>query len=523
MKKGLLTFIAASAFSLGANAQYYMKITHTNGSMDAYPADEILSVSFQQGEISKSTQLVTHLRDALKQAAEKKINLSALSLNAAVAAKCASLLTAETIAKMQEDAVKKVAERVKPVEENSELAKYGFKEYIVVELKDFDGCYTFKEDGTFERTDADQLEIVFPVKFEGYDAVNVKTVIKGTGNTSKLALPYLPKLKERKRAMVLTLPETFDFSMSAPNMTLFAGKVNVNFEKKTQSEYVSLLSDKWAIGGEMNATVKGFAEQGLPDDENTISFSRSFDPTSGAIAASFGFKKDGRDIIGYSTKATIPALPPTIQGLIQILPTILPTIMGLPEETSIMDLAKVSIASIIGSGQASQMIDQLLFGLLQGSSVDEATVTLMGDLSMTAKVKDIPGVIQTQREMAKVRRSGADQKTIQEYVDKLNGMVEMEAECKGLEMKLPMKLVASQVGVDYWAMPAVKFEDQNDYTPIVELFDIKTMNYLFNIADHGVQPLMTTVTSFGSMIVSFANLYLGMVQAQQAQQGQQGQ
>ena len=90
-------------------------------------------------------------------------------------------------------------------------------------------------------------------------------------------------------------------------------------------------------------------------------------------------------------------------------------------------------------------------------------------------------------------------------------------------MKLPMKLVASQVGVDYWAMPAVKFEDQNDYTPIVELFDIKTMNYLFNIADHGVQPLMTTVTSFGSMIVSFANLYLGMVQAQQAQQGQQGQ
>lgn len=504
MKKTIITFVAALALTLSANAQYVMKVTQTNGQVTEFSADEVLSVSFDKGQLSQRTMLTTYLRTALQQFAQKNINFSALTLGNSVITQCASLLTAETIEKMKEDATKKVQERLKQVDANSELAMYGFLDYVEVDPKDFDGRFTFNEDGSFVKTDANQLEIVFPVRFEGQEPVMLETVIKGTGNTVKMALPYLPKIRERKRAMVLTLPEQFDITIGMPGMTLFNGQLKMAFEKKSQSQYVSLLTDKWTISGNLNAHIKGFAELGFADDENTISFSNSFDGATGQIVRSFGFKKNGLDIIERTAKVTLPQLPTTIQTLMSMLPFI----MSIPAETSIADLAKTTILSLVGSGQAKQMVDSFLFGLLQDGAIDEATVTLFGDLSLTAKVKNLAAVIQTQQEMAAYRRSGADEKTIQQYVDQLNSNIELSGACKSLQQELPMKLITTQVGVDFWAMPAVKFADESTYRPLTELLDIKSLSYLLNIADHAVEPLSATVTSFGSIISSLANLIL---------------
>ncbi|MBO6188781.1 MAG: hypothetical protein J6O23_09825, partial [Prevotella sp.] len=116
MKKTIITFVAALALTLSANAQYVMKVTQTNGQVTEFSADEVLSVSFDKGQLSQRTMLTTYLRTALEKFARKDINFSALTLGNSVIAQCASLLTAETIEKMKEDATKKVQERLKQVD-----------------------------------------------------------------------------------------------------------------------------------------------------------------------------------------------------------------------------------------------------------------------------------------------------------------------------------------------------------------------------------------------------------------------
>jgi hypothetical protein len=206
-----------------------------------------------------------------------------------------------------------------------------------------------------------------------------------------------------------------------------------------------------------------------------------------------------------------------------MLQQLLPLIMSIPAETSIKDLAGAAIAGLLADKETMQNIniDNLLFGLLAGSTIDEAKVTVFGDLTITGKVSDVAAVMKLQKEITSDRRSRkATKETIQAYVDELNKNVELKCSFKGIEKELPMQVIVCQVGVDYWAVPAVKFADEERYTPIVELLDIKSMNYLINIASHCVQPLTTSVAVLGSTVTTLANLYLGMVQAQQEQQEQ---
>ena len=193
MKKGLLTFIAASAFCLGANAQYVMKVTKSNGEVAEFSADEVLNVTFDKGELSDRTKLITGVRSNLQAQAMQERTFSATMLNNAILASLIQVLTPEVIAQMQQDATAKVQERVKTVEPGSELSKYGFQDYVEVIPKDFDGNYTFTSDGKLVKAAADQLEITFPFAFAEGTEIPVTVIIKANGNTVKQLFRIFPR------------------------------------------------------------------------------------------------------------------------------------------------------------------------------------------------------------------------------------------------------------------------------------------------------------------------------------------
>lgn len=512
MKKGLLTFIAALVFCLGANAQYVMKVTKTNGEVTEFSADEVQNVSFDQGELSVRNQLVSGVRSILQEYASKRLNFSSLTMSSQVVSQFVSLLTPQTIAKMAEDATTEVQKRLKPVEEGSELAQLGYKEYLEIYPQYFDGIYTFKEDGTFEKAEADHLEFRFTFKSNGQE-VPMTTIIKGNGNMVKMALPDLSTLKGNKRAVVINVPESFDCTISTPVMTVFDIVTKVNFEKKSQSQYVSLFSDKWVISNTAKSHVQGYSEAGLPDDDTMLNISNSFDPETGEIASTVSFTQNGLNLYERSGKAKFPGLIPTVQQLTQMM-TIITTMFA---DYSILDIAK----ELVESGQAKTMVDGLMVGILQGSAIEEVSVKLFDFLIFKASVSDVPAVLELQKRMTEARRSGASEAEIQEYVDNLNKYVNLRGEVQGVDMVLPMTLVTFPIGVDYWAMPAVKFPDENHYTPFAALLDIKSINYLINIADHCVQPLMGTAASVGSLAYSLASLYFGVLQAKKDAASQQ--
>jgi hypothetical protein len=75
------------------------------------------------------------------------------------------------------------------------------------------------------------------------------------------------------------------------------------------------------------------------------------------------------------------------------------------------------------------------------------------------------------RASASARRNYADQQTIDQYTQQLNALIKAEMTCKGVNQTIPMKLVTSKFGVDYWTMPAFNFADENGHVSLVDLLD----------------------------------------------------
>ena len=87
------------------------------------------------------------------------------------------------------------------------------------------------------------------------------------------------------------------------------------------------------------------------------------------------------------------------------------------------------------------------------------------------------------------RRNYADMKTIDQYTQELNRLIKCEMTCKGVNQTIPMSMVTTKFGVDYWSMPALKFSDENGFVPFTELLDKESIEYGFNIIDHAVEPM----------------------------------
>lgn len=495
MKKSLLTLIAASALSLGASAQtqYIMQVTKTNGEVELINADEVLSVSFVEGELSPKVVMMNEVRNSLKGIASKKLNFAALNMGNALLAELAKIAAADNgvIAAMQQDAIGKVKGQVKPVEEGSELAKAGYQKYAVLDFNLFDGVYSFSKDGEMTPGDATgQIVINFPVDLEDYSG-NVTATLKGSEKRSEMLVPYL---KDKTVALIVRLPETINVTMSNKDgVSLYDGKLNIAFEKKSEgSPYFNPLKDKWTISSELNAHLKDL------NDENTLTTSLSFDGSTGTVASAYGFSLNGQSVIERKAQVTLPIL-----SYVSMMIPMISNMMSSLNNGSPVDM----IASILSTEDAKKMVAGISYSLLNGASLDNYEVTLLGDLTISASISDIYMAIQTNKALKEARRSnGDDEVTISQYVEQLNQFIKLGLKAKKLNAKLPAKLVTTKVGVDYTPLPAVSF-DEKEFTPITELIDVKSTGYLINIADHCVQPLSTAVTSLGVITGNLIKLF----------------
>ena len=78
-----------------------------------------------------------------------------------------------------------------------------------------------------------------------------------------------------------------------------------------------------------------------------------------------------------------------------------------------------------------------------GNSIDNLQITLLDDLTTTLKVTDCQKVMVLQSEMAKARRSYADQQTIEGYVNQLNQYISGSMTCAHQNMVIPMRLTTT--------------------------------------------------------------------------------
>jgi len=65
--------------------------------------------------------------------------------------------------------------------------------------------------------------------------------------------------------------------------------------------------------------------------------------------------------------------------------------------------------------------------------------------------------------------------------------------CKGLNQQIPMRIQTTKIGVDYWAVPALNFADENGYVALTDMLDKESIEYMVNIADHAAVPMYQSI------------------------------
>ena len=101
--------------------------------------------------------------------------------------------------------------------------------------------------------------------------------------------------------------------------------------------------------------------------------------------------------------------------------------------------------------------------------------------------------LQLAHDGSSARRNYADQQTIDQYTQELNKLVKAEITCKGVNQTIPMRLVTTKFGVDWWSMPAFNFADENGYVSLTDLLDPESVTYGINIIDHAAAPMSQSI------------------------------
>jgi len=133
------------------------------------------------------------------------------------------------------------------------------------------------------------------------------------------------------------------------------------------------------------------------------------------------------------------------------------------------------------------------------------------------KVADCQKVMLLQSEMATARRNYADQKTIDAYTQQLNELVSATITCKGVNQEIPMRLVTTKFGVDWWSMPSFNFADENGYVPMTELLDAQSVQYGINIIDHAAEPMQQAIIVVRQLAQALQKLQAAFLQTKPAE------
>jgi len=151
---------------------------------------------------------------------------------------------------------------------------------------------------------------------------------------------------------------------------------------------------------------------------------------------------------------------------------------------------------------------EIFAAIVEGNSIDNLVVTLNDDLTTKLQITDCHKALQLAIASGEARRSYADEATIDQYTQQLNQIIRGELTCKGVNQVIPMQLQTVKVGVDYIAMPALKFADEQGYVPLKQLLEAETMEYAFNIIDHAAEPASDAMIVVRQLVRYMQSLFL---------------
>ena len=361
----------------------------------------------------------------------------------------------------------KIRESVKEVEEGSELAAMGYKQYATIDLTEFNYRFTMKEDGSgFDVEPADDFEMIInsflPVSKK---VVLDKLTLQASGDTYK---QLAKRLGNEELAVVILVPSDFTFSIATTNTgsweEVFSGAFKNDVKMSGESEYMNPKTDAIGITGILKSAYSGKPDRKRAADATDLFFEIANDPVANEGSMKFSF--------GHNDKSMVEL-----------------------EATSEYIDKDIDFSQLTTSGR----ILDVLVAMISGSNV-EGSLTLNDDLTTEISINDCGKAMQLQREMAHARRNYADQATIEEYTKQLNELMSAKMTCKGVNQVIPMKLQTEKFGVDYWAMPAFNFADEKGYVPITELLDKESVEYGINIIDHAAEPMAGAIVTVRQLL-----------------------
>ena len=382
----------------------------------------------------------------------------------------------------------KIRETVKPVEEGSELAAMGYKQYATIDLTKFNYRFTMKEDGSgFDVEEADDFEMIFNAIVQETKEVILggnKLTLKASGDTYK---QIAKRLGNEELAVVILVPSDFEFSIASrvPGSwhNVFKGAFKNDAKMSGESEFMNPKTDAIGITGVLTTGVPGTPDGQHPADATDLYFDIANDPVANENSMKFSF--------GHNNKSMIEL-----------------------EATSKYTDKEIDLTDFSQFTTSGRILD-VLVALMSGGKL-EGTLTLNDDLTTTLSVNDLGKAMLLQKEMAQARRSYADQATIEGYTQQLNELVNAQITCKGVNQVIPMKLQTAKFGVDYWAMPAFNFADEKGYVSIIDLLDKESIEYGINIIDHAAEPMAGAIVTVRQLL-QFVQTFIMQARVSQAQ------
>ena len=360
----------------------------------------------------------------------------------------------------------KAKQSIKPVEAGNPLADYGFTTYATINLTEFNYRFIAKEDFSgFDMEEAEDFEIILNTRnpaTQRVDSETMKITLKAGGETSYSTV--LPARQQPGLALVILVPSEFSFDLS----TKFTGEWVSNYSGSFKNEAMAqdgssfkIGSDSWKVSGELNSYME------LPNvnkkaDRTKLTFSIGYDHVNNKSDYAFCWAQNGRNMVDLTMKESWEA------------------------ETGLAGLDLSQFNSM------SSILD-ILAAFMTSRKLDEGKITLLDDLTTTVSISDLPKALELAHACASARRNYADQATIDQYTKQMNQIIKAEMTCKGVNQTIPMQLVTTKFGVDWWTMPAFKFADENGYIPFTDLLDAETVTYGFNIIDHAVEPMQQSI------------------------------
>ena len=378
----------------------------------------------------------------------------------------------------------KVRETIKDVEPGSELAAMGYKQYATIDLTKFNYRFTMKEDGSgFDVEEADDFEMIINATMGTKEVIlgGNKLTLKASGDTYK---QIAKRLGNEELAVVILVPSDFEFSIAGKIPTGwdegFKGAFKNNVKLSGESEYMNPKTDAIGITGVLTTGVLVSPDGQRAADATDLYFESTNDPVGNEAGMKFSF--------GHNDKSMVEL-----------------------EATGKYIDKDIDFSQLTTSGR----ILDVLVALVSGGSL-EGSITLNDDLTTDFSVNDCGKVMQLQHEMAHARRNYADQATIEGYTKQLNGLVSAKMTCKGVNQVIPMKLQTEKFGVDYWAMPAFNFADEQGYVSIIDLLDKESIEYGINIIDHAAEPMAGAIVTVRQLL-QFVQTFIMQMRVERAQ------